>query len=671
MKVRKRISKTLAVFATVAFGFLGFTGMLIFSSSIAWGLAAFGFAAIIEGEIFNKYISTAIKNLFKGPEQEIKRACAKRELRNLFLQQQSNERQVLDENIEKYMQTYIQLQAYLAELKLAEHHNHHLKTSQEQQRRLKAQRKKIKQIEMQIEHMEDFYIRCMLEPAQGVVTPLETALRAYTQPKQIAMANEVRRKWYLLNLGGICSIGAAVGSGLVALASSQIGLAALGIAAGSLLSVSLIGLIAVPAAIGYGLILYACITDMLQHDIFHKWINKVQQYFKRDLTNEENKFRFFIRCAIATIGVTAIVALAVFATISTAGTWWVVAKKGAMILGGLSERVANGLRTIVVAAMGLPSLVYNIYNSVKTYTTTHFIDPIKDIYNEIQTHRANKTLLTYFNPRNETALQYFNPFRLILALASFVVRGGIFLLHVGGVGLTGDQLPDVSPAIANAMGGDLMAHKITTVLGAGAEAVTDWHIIKPHDHPTVPHNHIEPEEEESDHHHSDFSGWAIKYVLAPIFLPLKGLAILWDFVFGERNWTKSKEKFFPIHQEEAAFKDAKAPQIDGNFSQALTNQRIIDGCKEQVAKLQSETTPFLKKDLIQQKITAFQELATTAQQDTAQVPAVIETHKNIIATHRNHFFASKRETKTASQAFVKTVLSDDQYREIFKVRKGA
>jgi hypothetical protein len=435
-------SSALAVFSAISLGALSFIGMYLITASWPWAVIAFFLASVIEGEIFKQVIFQAMNSLF------VKGPIAE-------LEKAIAQRELINTNPEYSL----------------------LKENKD-----KAGMKK----------KEDGFIRHALHS---------------TKQRFSALRTEIRRKTRALYINGVFAVGSGISSGLATLYAANTGLLTLGVA--SSLALTSAATIATLSAIGYTFMMYKSVADMIQNDTLHKWLAITQTFFARQNithTQKESPIAYIRRCFFPALGVSTIVALSTFATIATAGTWWIGAKKGALLIPGISERMANVLRTSSVAMMTPTALSFNTDNSLKSaIEVAHY-----------NTENISKSLRKhYLSPlQNKNFWQSLNPFYWMDKTGQIVIQAGVFIGHLISVGLTSDGLQGVPP-------------EVSTAAGTLMEGLTDWHFLFEFGHDD--HHHHEEEEQAHGHHHSNLPGTFASVLLLPLLPFMK----LWDWAFGD------------------------------------------------------------------------------------------------------------------------------------------
>jgi hypothetical protein len=502
-------------------GFLSFTGMLVFNSSLYLAVTAFFLAGGIEGEVYAQNINASLLTIFTGDYWE---DLAHQELLKKLIH---------DNPSNSFLKECRELQEYITRLEAAHDHSQALELKNAK-RSLKYKIRYFKNFMQSVMSQEDTAQNPTRDPFhQELQAAFKVTLEKEKQPSDTAgirqailkTQQQIGRKILLSRLAWILNIGAGISCFFVGLEVAQTSMAALGLTlSGAALSASVFGL-AIVGAIGYMMLIHNTISNMIKDDTLRSWVAATRDFFKR--RTKETSLRYALRTISGSVGITILVGLAIFATVATAGTWWHAAKAGAKLIPWLAN-AANPLRAIAVSIMGFTQLLFNIWNSLKSVE-----DLIKISLRKIWLH-LKKNISEYRHKEN--LLQFLNPFRLLILLITLPFKFLVFIGHLLSMGLMGDQLDKVPPLA-------------TTLLATSNEALQDGHYFLPeeeacsshghshkdhehgHNHEQPHENHQEHEHEHS-HQHIDLVGKFLKYVvLAPLYL----LAALWDWVCSQKN----------------------------------------------------------------------------------------------------------------------------------------
>ncbi len=550
----------------VALGFISFTGMLVLCGIVGVAIGSFVLTGMIEGEVYAQSILHGLEKLFKGKwfeSEYLKRAIYVREL-NLLLKDKAKVRQ------SQFLQAYKKLAEELAVL-------------QEQKERLGvlyffsgAFKQKFEKAEKRLQDGQKYFIDLVDISQESVGArqgdPLLQDLDiVFPFDERNKISEEIDKKhaispWCLA--AGVC---AGVGMGLVFFSVGPESIVAAATFFGVALSASAfpvgvtvaIVILAVIAAMGYTVLIYNTLTDMLQNDAVRNWINNVREFFSSP------KETLIIKIA-ATIGVALLVGLCIFATITTAGTWWYAAKAGVNFILPRLQSFAALLSTPFVIVMGIAQLGFNLYNSLKSvgiaksfvkFIKNLSIESIKKKYYQSSFYRKNYA-------EKETLKSRANPFRFLSAIIELPARFLFFLGHVAASAVMGDRFQPI-PAEACVVPGAIV--EITTDMPFFVDEGHDHEHSEKHkekkaetsgtrilaedpeksvskkdkDHKKHEHAH-----EEHSHSHTDIPGKILLIVLTVTLI--YPLSFLWDFccslselqAWSREEISKAAEKSF-------------------------------------------------------------------------------------------------------------------------------
>lgn len=506
-------------------GFLSFTGMLALNASIYYAIAAFFLAGGIEGEVYAQNISSSLLKIFSGNHLEDR-------LLNKKLAQLINSEGGLTSS-KGFLADYKKLLNYVQDLE--ETHD------ESNEHALEEARRSLKWMQR---YFKDFMLNNQATP-DGLFHPELQLLISDSEKERLR--KEIRRKTWQNRFSWILNLAAGISCGLVGLEVAQSSILALtayfGLAISSAaLSASIFGL-ALLGAIGFTHLIHNTISDMIQNDTLQKWARKTVDFFKRK--SGETNFRYWSRVIFGSLAVSLVVGLGVFATVSTAGTWWYAAKAGAQLIPGI-RNAASAIRTGAVSLMGITTLAFNIVNSLKS---------AKEL-SKISIHHAWQHVKKQVEDcrKTENLIQFLNPLRLVIKAITFPFKTLIFIGHLISMGDMG-RLPGIDD-------------HISTGINFTSELLTDFHMIFPEDpHQTGEHHHplkhkqdacpqtanasaseleekthVHPPEQahrhkHHDHTHTDIAGKFLKLVLSPLYI----LAAFWDCYSSQYNPEPEKQ----------------------------------------------------------------------------------------------------------------------------------
>ncbi len=546
--LRKFFTIVFAGGATLALGFLSFAGMFMLSSSLILCSGAFILASAYEGQVNSEGVGRALRRLFT--EGFLKKGIARQYLENFieqeneYLLQEQHVKEIesrpvdlkgapakqaalarakerlkklkLDDEITQntFFQDYKAQKKYVEDLQV-EHANlhklEHAKSSMNktQRQKLSAQSKQLHKrlapAKQRLALMETFLLKQIENPPGNNASDMQTALEKLLQNDREKLITEMNRKKWIIRFGAILALGGGVSSFFATFSAMQVAIASLTILSavpgGILITLSVL------AAAGYALLLYQAISDMVQ-----EYSGKWRSYFEK--RNHESNFKYILRCTGVVLGI----ALGIFATIATAGTWWYAVKNGASLL-NVAENAANAIRAISIAMMTLPSIAFTSTNSVAS------IDNIS---------RSSYRLLAREAFYDFKKIRYFNPFHFLEKLISYTAKSVLFLGHVISIGIMSDHLESIPPAFCAST-------------GAASEALTDLNYM--------------PDNKKQHNHESIW--------LTLLFLPvtlvvgvLKCLATAWDWLAsGCASFAESKQRMFPVPGIKKNTDAMKKPQL--------------------------------------------------------------------------------------------------------------
>lgn len=280
------------------------------------------------------------------------------------------------------------------------------------------------------------------------------------------------------------------------------------------------------AAVGFMLMTYNTFVDIIHHQ---KW-RKNWSDFKDTMRHAGA-----LKKLVAITGMVLLVCLAVFATVATAGTWWEATQSGILllpVLAAATPRFKLLFSIVGIALLGLGTLAFEYANSLQSYAMMAKGLSLKDVPKAERTEVATKsyfakiiTVLSYQGQRSYQAWLKkpvgvrLNPFAFLNKIIELPFRLVLFIGHLISIGVTGDRLGNLHPAI-------------TSTVGALQEGMTDIHYLWGGD---------------CGHHHSDLAGYFLNTVLAP----LKFVSASWNAAFGDKAFTEYLRKEFGVGKEKA------------------------------------------------------------------------------------------------------------------------
>lgn len=498
--LRYALTAIFSLGAIALLGILSYTGMLYLTGNVIASLVSAGLAVIIEGEIFKRNILSGVSKFLEfGQFIERDSYCNKlKELSEKYFDNTQNSSLLKD---------YYELRKYKKKLEHAE------RLSDEQQ-------KELDRCESHIGEIEEFFIRYMnnqLDNSNPIEKKLEANLDHHLKnDKSIihsGLQSNIWRERFWLWLSIPFTVGGGIMAMLVAFAQLPEALIALNLTVTPVLTTFLIWPLSILAGIGLMLITYNTFVEVIHNK---KWI-KHWENFKKTLKNSTSP-----AIAFHVITMFLITGLAIFATIATASTWWVAAQTGIALLPFLSTLTIR-TQTIIISVgatlFALGQVVFEYVNSLESHATlTHRQLPKgltkgqQDYINKLSVFRqfftvpALQAMNDYDVWVKKPWSERFNIFTWIITLIEIPFRLVIFIGHLISIGVTGDRLGNIHPAI-------------TSTVGALQEAMTDLHYVW---------------SGKCNHHHYDFAGLFLNICLSP----LKFAAASWNWFFGKAGFSE-------------------------------------------------------------------------------------------------------------------------------------
>jgi hypothetical protein len=277
--------------------------------------------------------------------------------------------------------------------------------------------------------------------------------------------------------------------------------------------------VAIISGFAYGFLTYNSCSDFLLDDSIKMWWNNFNN----------QSFLYLIKNGF-------ILLLNLSLTICTAGTWWALISEH-------SKGNLNSLKFLSPLILGLSALSFNLKNT---------IDTLKELEPTVKNPAAIE------QPQaNENFWQSVNPFRWLLTITYKPLEQLLFLGHIISIGVTGDRMPGVSPAVS-------------TILGTISEGIEDLHYFFPLN-----------SDEHRDHEHSNLPTLALKLCLSPLFL----LAAIWHAYSTNQSIRSSLNQM--LEQDSHHHHEHNAPQ-QTSCKQWLIEESLIT-IEEQHQRLETCT----------------------------------------------------------------------------------
>ncbi len=530
----------LTALATFSVGILASSGALLFSSSFLWCLVAFILAGAYESQVNGEGIQGAFDRM--SDKNYLRLGIVERHLDELLPQNKNN----------LFFTEYKAQKNYIAELTDYIDKLNHQKASYlyliEREKRneisllIKKKKQELKKEKKRLRKMGLFYLKNLEPQWDGEPTAMEQAAYDLADGSREELLQEMKRKASLIKFSWLLATGAGISSGLATLSAIKTGIIAF-----SFLSVipggALIGL-CVAAAIGYTLLVYRSMSDMIQ-----TYNKREQSFFSRRVNEKgepESRAFHVLRC----VGAALAIGLGIFATFTTAGTWWYAAKQGAAIV-GFAETAASVVRSVSISLMVVPTFIFNTHNSVES------VDKIsRSNYLKILIDAKDSIVHAY---RNENIIRFLNPFRAAEKIVTILSKS-ILCAHTISIGLSADRVEAI-PAAAS------------TSLNAGNELLTDLNFM--------------PDAKKEKSHHSIF----LKALFLPIVITvttLKVFSACWDYVFSSPRDLKSS--FKKMFCTTAGILEPVEP-VKPVLSPEWRKQELIETCDKEKSRLLNLSLP--------------------------------------------------------------------------------
>lgn len=697
--MNKNIAKTLGVTtaaATVfALGGLSFVGMLGVAPILPLCGVAFFLAAFVEAHVYQENLIQAFQHMAFNNARYLKRAIISRYLK-----------QLLDKAIEN---NQLENQAFLKIYKehlddLEEAHEEHEKLTKwkiikeaikhkkfnikkfykrrwlplEERQRIVAIKQQ--QAESNLAFMEDFLLGTIESPQypnQGLSTYLEDAashlLYMMDLKTKTALQNELVKRPRWLRVSYIFSIAAGLSTGFAALSAYQLGVLSLGVA--SVIPGGVFIALSACAAMGYTLLMYRTIEQILADDTVFKYWTK----FKESL-----KGKTIIQRVSIVAGAVIIVGVAIAATIATAGTWWYASELGLASLGKLNHLAVNLISQITTVMMALPTLIFNTASSFPSAELIFrylFVDFWKNMW-DIR-HDIIKTWQKEVPSISETGILswlsgvicFINPFRIIRMLLLVIIPLG----HVVSMSAVSAQgVPGIPDPVNMSFGG--INEGLTDVpylIKAGkAKPENDKNNEQDNANVVEKPSKIKKYSEDDDGH--DHGGVLMELLYLPVTI-VKGLENTWHWFFASAKKSPSMEVI-----EKPTIKLENPLVLQQKMSQPLdkqintlaktlpataldeteVDQRLVN-YEEEAKRTNTIGDAFIKHQMLVKLSKAIRrphgEKANFTKQDLAKIinnSDVLDNQaRDSLSTHRSSFFTFGETASTTALASAAKVVN--------------
>jgi hypothetical protein len=500
--------------------------MLLITPYLAIAVASFIFAVLIEGEVYKQNIMAGVKKLLS--KNFMQKTLAKRELKKHLKNEDSLAKSM-------FFKDYKEQKNYVKQLKAAH-----------------ADKELIKKEKKRLKRMQKFFIKFLFKRKQIEKSLLKHDLKQLLSNEQRQkLLDEYEIKNTLNRAMSIFHILAGVSCTFASIYSVHSGaLTLMGFLGISLAPSLLLGIIiplAVMAGIGYSILMYHTVSDMIANDTLQRAFEKFKQFF--EYQSDQNKFYFVAKIALLTVVASVVIGLCIFATVATAGTWWLAVKQGARLT-PFFVKGAEWIRNVTIPAMALPTFLFNLKNSFATLKQLgkfSLTQNFNHLISEIQETKAQ-----------ENWFQFLNPFRLLIKSVELPIQFACFVLHLVSICVMSDQLEPIPPIF-------------TTSGNLANEALVDAHYLM-----------------DNGKHHDHDHGTIVTKLLFVILSPIYILSDLWAYSFTkEKNISFGailKERFGLTHKKQSS-ELPPAPSISTAWIlQEIKMQRATTQQEEKIEK---------------------------------------------------------------------------------------
>jgi hypothetical protein len=385
--------------------------------------------------------------------------------------------------------------------------------------------------------------------------------------------------------------------------------------------------LAVGAAIGYCFLILNNISDIITHNKFKSLQARIAKQF--EYHDQQSKVLYALRCTGITLLLIIALSAAFFATIATAGTWWLAVKEGSSLL-PFFAKIGNLIRNVTVPLMGLPSLLFNITNSLET------VNVISEL--SIKKRAVMNLIINKFNEAKskESLAHLFNPFRFLSFIIKMLFQPIMFIAHSISSGVMSDRMDIGIPVYLTAL---------PPVIN---ETTVDAPFIFGKD--------------EHGHSHGNFMEIVLHIVLSPIYILSAGWHKGCDFITHAQN-TKSFFKILKSYYgiENQSQMSVNAPEI----SPLWGKQKFVLGIEKQMERCSNdakrEVLVGLEKEIVEKEgdltditntyLNASPKTAETSKSKGKQTDTPQQTNRDILS-HQNRlsFFCNEK--------FIKKIVGD-------------
>jgi hypothetical protein len=361
---------------TIGLGFLSFAGMLAIYPSIPFALLAFGLTVIVEGQVFGRNFIEGLRRFLS--KDDLARRILEQKLKNIIdlanydAQQATNYTNIkYHDNLKKnqklknsFLQKYINIRYHLDYLNSL----HNLNSAQ-QRAKINAEKNLKTLLDNAIGYIAEAKAQDEYDAFEANIEDsitLDPQQQAFDNLLDINAQKRLHSKIIIYlwcsRILLACTALAAISAGFAMADSIYSGL----ILTTSFFGISLpatvlsagVWIIAALAAVAYIFAIYKTFSDILQNaTVQNKW-RKFKEKFK-----DHN----IIVATLLVLATVIIIGLTIFATIATAGTWWIATKNGLKLIPYVAH-FASWIRSITVPFYTGTTFAFLLKNSFETIT---------------------------------------------------------------------------------------------------------------------------------------------------------------------------------------------------------------------------------------------------------------------------------------------------------------
>lgn len=546
--LRYSLTATFTFGATALVAILSFSGMFFLSSNIAISLGSCILAVLLEGEVYKQNILKGMGMLLHIGTY-IRRNNYVKTLKKLSHDESKR-------NDSPLLADYYALLQYQSELQ----HAHKLN---------KNQKAELEKTENSIAEIEELFIRYLQGELDESYPDTENLIGSIftSDHEKIQLQNELdnkikREKTLLWLTMPVTFVGGALAV-LVTASELSATFLTFGLTLTPVLLAAAVWPIAIVAAVGFMIMIYKTFVDIIHNQVLQKrW-----KSFKKLFSEEKST----VSKVMYVVGICFLTALALVATIATAGTWWSAAKSGLALLPFL-KNMANTLKTVLISIgmslLGIAMFAFDYVNNLESFqilTTKLSRDNVPlDERDALEQMSPIKKMFTIFRYNFQHAVNEWikkpwgimlNPFAWINLIIGTTFRAALFVGHCISIGVTSDRLGDLNAAIP-------------ATIASLQEVTTDL----PYQPKTEKHGHHHLHDDHHDHHHPDLASYFLNVVL----FPTKFMSALWNSAFGHKSFKQYFWKELGIHKNVVIAKPQISEQLQSYkdiLSQTATSNK--------------------------------------------------------------------------------------------------